>query len=78
MRTKRVAHAAVDGNSAPSNGARPGAYLEDFPLTPDAINSDLGYVYEPTGATATLSRDYGWTHDDGSGEAPPLKTSRDW
>ena len=40
--------------------------LEDFPLSPDALNSDLGYVYEPSATTAALSRgaEYGWVVDD--------------
>jgi hypothetical protein len=65
-RNKRAAHATVGGNAAPSKGAQPSPapYLEDFPLTPDALNDDLGYVYEPTGATATLTREYGWTPGD--------------
>jgi hypothetical protein len=40
--------------------------LADFPLTPDALNSDLGYVYEPTAAMSALTRaaEYGWVLDD--------------
>lgn len=66
-RTKRGGRGAATVIAAPSKVARPSPTpdLEDFPLTPDALNSDLGYVYEPTGATATLTREYGWTHDAG-------------
>jgi hypothetical protein len=64
-RTKRTARVAVDGTPATSEGSHTDAepYLEDFPLTPEALNSDLGYVYEPTGAAA---REYGWAHSDGA------------
>ena len=67
-RTKRAARGTTPGIAGTSKGAKPSPepYLEDFPLTPDALNSDLGYVYEPTGATAILTREYGWTHDDGT------------
>lgn len=67
-RTKRVARRAATVIAAPSNVAQPRSTpdLDDFPLTPDALNTDLGYVYEPVGATAGRTREYGWTHDDGA------------
>lgn len=67
-RTKRASRRAATGMAAPSKVAQPSPVpdLEDFPLTPEALNSDLGYVYEPTGTTATLTREYGWTRDDGT------------
>lgn len=42
------------------------AELEDFPLSPDDLNSDLGYVYEPGAAMSALTRsaEYGWVLDD--------------
>ncbi len=67
-RTKRAARRAATVNAAPSNVAQtsPTPDLDDFPLTPDALNADLGYVYEPTGAIAAHTREYGWTNDDGA------------
>lgn len=45
--------------------------LEDFPLSPDALNSDLGYVYEPSAAMSALTRaaEYGWVLDDDTAAA---------
>ena len=39
---------------------------EAMPLWADALNSDLGHIYEPRAATSPLSReaDYGWPRDD--------------
>lgn len=58
VRARRAAR-----GSGPSS--RPPA-LEDFPLTPDVLNSDLGYVYEPSAAVSALTRaaEYGWALDD--------------
>jgi hypothetical protein len=35
---------------------------DDLPLWADALNSDLGHVYDPAAATSALSREakYGW------------------
>jgi hypothetical protein len=45
--------------------------LEDFPLSPDALNSDLGYVYEPSASLSALTRaaEYGWVLDDDTAAA---------
>jgi len=67
MSAKRAARGRA-ASKAPSTSERPSQppALEDFPLSPDALNSDLGYVYEPSATTAALSRgaEYGWVVDD--------------
>jgi hypothetical protein len=69
-RAKRAASAAATGIATPTKVAQPSPFpdLEDFPLTPEALNSDLGYVYEPARPTAELSREYGWTHQQHNDE----------
>jgi hypothetical protein len=39
---------------------------EDLPLWADALNSDLGHIYEPAAATSPLAREaeYGWPLED--------------
>ncbi len=65
-RAKRAArgHAVT---ITPTTVERPSraAELEDFPLSPEALNSDLGYVYEPGAAMSALTRsaEYGWVLD---------------
>jgi hypothetical protein len=41
---------------------RPALKLEDMPSWAEALNSDLGHVYEPSATTSPLAReaDYGW------------------
>lgn len=58
VRAKRAARGGERSTRPPG--------LEDFPLTPDALNSDLGYVYEPSAAMSALTRaaEYGWVLDD--------------
>jgi hypothetical protein len=67
-RTKRAARVTGPGIAAPSTFASSSRKpdVEDVPLTADALNSDLGYVYEPTTAMATLTREYGWAYDNGT------------
>jgi hypothetical protein len=40
--------------------------MEDLPLWADALNSDLGHVYEPSATTSPLAREaeYGWPLTD--------------
>lgn len=64
---------AKRGARARERQPRPTA-LEDFPLTPDALNSDLGYVYEPSAAMSALTRaaEYGWVLDDTAASSETL------
>jgi hypothetical protein len=41
---------------------RPALELDDMPSWADALNSDLGHVYEPSATTSPLAREaeYGW------------------
>lgn len=44
----------------------PTAEAEGLPLWADALNSDLGHIYEPAAATSALTREaeYGWPLND--------------
>jgi hypothetical protein len=66
VRDKRAARAR-------ERQTRPSA-MEDFPLSPDALNSDLGYVYEPSAAMSALTRaaEYGWVLDDTAASSETL------
>ena len=45
---------------------KPAPAVEDLPSWADALNSDLGHVYEPAGTTSPLSAEaaYGWPIED--------------
>jgi hypothetical protein len=51
--------------AAPRTAAMPSGTPE-MPLWADALNSDLGHIYEPSMTTSPLSREaeYGWPQDD--------------
>lgn len=56
--------------------ARPAPAIGDLPEWADALNSDLGHVYEPAAATSPLSREaeYGWPLVDDTVVAVPGET----
>jgi hypothetical protein len=66
-RAKRAARGHSVSNT-PGIDERPAGRpdLDDLPASPEALNSDLGYVYEPTAATSALAAppEYGWALDD--------------
>ena len=46
--------------------ALPNPPPETMPLWADALNNDLGHIYDPSAATSLLSREaeYGWPRDE--------------
>ena len=56
--------------------SRPARELGGLPQWADALNSDLGHVYEPAAATSPLSREaeYGWPLVDETVVAVPSET----
>jgi hypothetical protein len=71
-RAKRVVRVGTPAVSTPSRLALPHATpeVEDVTLWADALNNDLGHVYEPT-ATSPLSAvaQYGWPLNDDTANA---------
>jgi hypothetical protein len=67
---KRAGRRIATANARPSG--KPGVLL---PQWADALNSDLGHIYEPSAATAALSREaeYGWPSDDTVITSGPLQ-----
>jgi hypothetical protein len=68
VRAKLAARRRRSAISSPTTLALPRrpAELEDLPLWADALNSDLGHVYEPAATTSPLAREaeYGWPLTD--------------
>jgi hypothetical protein len=68
VRAKLAARRRRPAISSPTQLALPGkpAQMEDLPLWADALNSDLGHVYEPAATTSPLAREaeYGWPLED--------------
>jgi hypothetical protein len=68
VRARLAARRRRAGISSPTTLALPRrpAEMEDLPLWADALNSDLGHVYEPSATTSPLAREaeYGWPLTD--------------
>jgi hypothetical protein len=68
VRAKLAARRKRAGISIPTTVALPRrpAEIEDLPAWADALNSDLGHVYEPAATTSPLAREaeYGWPLED--------------
>jgi hypothetical protein len=75
-RAKPAIRASSPGIAASSTLGPPSRTptAEEVPLWADALNSDLGHIYEPTATTSPLAREaeYGWPLNDDA--ATPSET----